>query len=270
MLEGIGKERLEALIAASELKEFEKNILVELLHIDPVILKRTAAYSLGEGLEKHGPGYLLSEEGSLKDPHSLGMTPQSYEQIFRAAARRKLASALTTGSDLFAQLRENPKSIPSLRDLFEAAPDEIRMQYIRTVYNVFAENEKTARRILQEIVDIATGFEKSRGDTEDSSGFFFGRMEKDAIARGISYIAKALDLGPLNLETKFLPHPAMDVLEEFIRSLPKGEKFKLEPLPLRPGQQKSLEEQLAKNLTPKQQETSNAIYAWLNRNKDPK
>jgi hypothetical protein len=212
-----------------------------------------------KGLETHGAIFLIDDTGKLKHWFDLDLTPQTIDALGKSEQRRQIAATLTTGHNLLRQLRDSPDSVEDIRILCDAASDRIKKEYIVAVYFVFSEGER-GRVILQQMVNYATGVGESadrdeRGDFARNRGLF---SRRDLIDQSISYLAKALDLRPRGKDDlNGRPHPAIEVLEMFARSLPRGVSFEIVPTPTR--RKKTLEEKLARPLSKGEQAMADAI-----------
>ena len=258
------KAKVEALIAASDLSPMLKGIYSEVLAVDPAILRDTGAYETAQGVRRIGAAYFLDDQGNLRDIYSFDFTPQTIDALARSAKRREMAATLTTGADLFKKLRDELVSFKDLDGLCEAAPIGIKRQYITAVSRVFTvEKPKT---VLQQMVNYATGIGQTHDDQHDpySSGYSWRRSFKDRIDNGLSYIAKALELKPSPKGSDDRnPHPVIFVLGEFVRALPKGERFEVDPPVAQAVLPKTLDEKLAKPLSHAKQEEADALKDML-------
>lgn len=223
-----GFEQVVALIASSDLSDLMRAVYEEALLADMSIFYRTGASKAYEGFKDQGAAWLINTDFYLRSGFELSFTPQTIEALLNSAEKRKLAAKFTTGADLFKELRDCTTPIKNTDQICAAASLKIKREYIDAVAGVFGANEK-GRKILQQMINYATGV----GDMGEETGYSrlslsWSRSYSDRINNGISYLAGPLELKPVKGRFGEGRHPALIVLERFIRSLPYNEKYDLD------------------------------------------
>lgn len=260
--------------------DFRRQIMPGLLMMSPDDFWRTGAV-ISE-LEEKGPAVWLKEDGSLidrEDMFAMGFTPGTMEIAVKHMKTLERAKAYHNGNQLLQEMLVTKERFSTYDKNGPAwcamLPDSIKQDYINALTRVDPNNQKMTN-VLQELVDRKTDparFEGERTHTRIRKIKADFSWEKDLEYEekvdphdsGLVFVAKELDLPKTSKDRygtenkiSYLQHPVIQVLDAIIQSLDKP--FAVER-PALPGAEKpkTLEEKLARKLSPEEQARADAI-----------